>query len=152
MQKRVEDAPKLCSNCQGNDLRWHVGTHNGSGVVDGRLRSHDLSVQFYLGCEECSETLMTVYADDFMDKFNEDVTVNYEDVTGAIASFGMTMIPGLVAVIARAVVRVGCFNTLEGAGRYFMAAIEKEAELKKLGEEDGERHRRDDDSRGKKLA
>ena len=102
--------------------------------MDGWLRASDLSIEFLLGCEECSETLMTVYDEDFMRQVNKDVEVTYEDVTEAIKVFGMTMIPGLVVCIAKAAVRVGCFKSLEGAGRYFMTALEQEQELRATGE------------------
>lgn len=61
-----------CRHCgAGNDqLRWHCGKRNTSGVVDGRLRMHDVSTIFYLGCEQCSETLQVVSGDTIAELLN----------------------------------------------------------------------------------
>ena len=54
---------KNCKNCGSHILSWHCGTQNNSGVVDGRLRMHEIGVIFYLGCDECSETLSIINGD-----------------------------------------------------------------------------------------
>ena len=46
--------------CENPDLKWFPYIENNSGVQDGRLRIHDLSVSFFLGCECCSATVKTI--------------------------------------------------------------------------------------------
>jgi hypothetical protein len=53
-----------CTECGSKDLKWHCTQDTNSGVVDGRLRMHDVHTLFYLGCEHCSETLHTISGDD----------------------------------------------------------------------------------------
>lgn len=132
---QIEDAPSCCGNCDSICLKWYTHAINTSRVVDGRLCAHDMQVQFYLSCEECSETLMSLDASEFMRKINAPVEVSYETVTEAIDSFGITVIPALVGRIARAVVRVQCFRSLEGAVAYFAKAL-------KQAEEQGQSHER----------
>lgn len=52
-----------CTHCGSTELSWQVFKRNGSGVVDGRLRAHDIQCEFALGCDDCSETLRVVSAD-----------------------------------------------------------------------------------------
>lgn len=52
-----------CPNCDGTEFKWHAGVRNTSGVVDGRLRMHDVHPIFFLGCEECSETVKVTDGD-----------------------------------------------------------------------------------------
>jgi hypothetical protein len=52
-----------CPECESKRLVWGYTPRNTAGVVDGRLRLHDVRVEFYLGCEECSETLAVVDAE-----------------------------------------------------------------------------------------
>jgi hypothetical protein len=125
MVLRIEDAPEVCGNCHGTDLHWHVHKVNRSGVVDGRLRAHDLGVQFYLGCEGCSETLMTISDEEFMREANNSREANYAEVAAAISRFGITMVPGLVSYAAKAAIRTKCFKSIDGACRYFREALER---------------------------
>lgn len=135
MVMRIEDAPESCRNCGRTDLRWQVYNVNRSGVVDGRLRSNDISVQFCLGCEGCSETLMTLSANEFMREANTNREASYTDVVHAIECMGITMIPGLLSCVARAIVRVGCFKSNEGACKYLASALERaEKAAAKTGE------------------
>jgi hypothetical protein len=53
-----------CPECGSKDLQWHCTHETNSGVVDGRLRMHDINTLFYLGCNYCSETLKTVSGDE----------------------------------------------------------------------------------------
>ena len=57
------EAPTRCPECEGTLMSWFVHKTNHSGVVDGRLRMHDVGVEFVLGCDECGATVMTVPAD-----------------------------------------------------------------------------------------
>lgn len=56
--------PEICKECGGDQLRWHSQVKNTSGVVDGRLRSHEIRPIFVLGCDECSETLKVIDGDE----------------------------------------------------------------------------------------
>lgn len=47
-----------CSNCGSPALVWSAGPVKLNTVADGRLTMRDVETQFYLGCEECSETLI----------------------------------------------------------------------------------------------
>lgn len=53
-----------CPECGSSDTEWHCALTTNSGVVDGRLRMHDVASVFYLGCNCCSETIRTVSGDD----------------------------------------------------------------------------------------
>ena len=59
-----------CPNCDSEKLTWEAGTHHGGGVTDGRLRQNEVSGTFILGCEECSETINMVSADDVANYLN----------------------------------------------------------------------------------
>lgn len=52
-----------CRECGGTSLTWYPQQKNGSGVQEGRLRTHEVECVFFLGCDECSETLAFVSAD-----------------------------------------------------------------------------------------
>lgn len=54
---------KQCPECKSKDLEWSCGTQKISDVVDGRLTMHDVGVIFFLGCNECSETVAVVDGD-----------------------------------------------------------------------------------------
>jgi len=56
-------AKPKCPNCDSSELSWAPHLLNNSGVVDGRLRMHDVSCSFVLGCDECSETVRVIDAD-----------------------------------------------------------------------------------------
>jgi hypothetical protein len=47
-----------CPACEGGPLEWSAGPVKLNSVVDGRLTMRDVETQFYLGCTECSETLI----------------------------------------------------------------------------------------------
>ena len=59
-----------CTNCGGYDTTWDYSIENKSGVVDGRLRVHDMVVVFHLGCNECSETIKVINGNTFMAGLN----------------------------------------------------------------------------------
>ncbi len=52
-----------CPECGSTDTEWHCSQQTNSGVVDGRLRMHDVHTVFFLGCNECSETIRTIGGD-----------------------------------------------------------------------------------------
>jgi hypothetical protein len=58
-----------CRECYCHDISWFVGKDK-TDIQDGRLRMHDISVFFYLGCNYCSETLATVTEDAMLAHIN----------------------------------------------------------------------------------
>lgn len=59
-----------CPECGSTDTEWHCSQTTNSGVVDGRLRMHDVSTVFYLGCNCCSETICTMSGDEVAQRMN----------------------------------------------------------------------------------
>lgn len=60
-----------CPECGEYALRWSAGPVKLNTVADGRLTMRDVETQFYLGCESCSETLITgVSADQVLPLMN----------------------------------------------------------------------------------
>ena len=55
---------RICPECSDTDIEWFCRPHTNSGVVDGRLRMHDIRVEFYLGCNYCSETIESISSDE----------------------------------------------------------------------------------------
>lgn len=49
----------ICPVCGDKGLVWGVHSRKKSDVADGRLTAHDVETAFYLGCEHCSETLIS---------------------------------------------------------------------------------------------
>jgi hypothetical protein len=72
--KELKDSPdaivhpivtrRRCPECNGDNLEWGVSMRNTSGVVDGRLRMHEVACDFFLGCRDCSETVLVIKADE----------------------------------------------------------------------------------------
>lgn len=54
------NAPTACRRCKSSSLTWYCQPYNQSSVADGRLTMHNIDVRFFLGCDDCSETLMFV--------------------------------------------------------------------------------------------
>lgn len=67
---------KHCPDCGSESLTWNATVINKTGVQDGRLKIHDVSGLFYLGCEDCSATVAQIRADEvaeFLTKLQEDI-------------------------------------------------------------------------------
>lgn len=52
-----------CPECESTSLTWQAVNTNKSGIPEGRLRTHEVTCIFVLGCDDCSETIATVSAD-----------------------------------------------------------------------------------------
>lgn len=52
-----------CKECGNTHLTWQTSIINRSNVQQGRLNTSDVECLFFLGCDECSETLQTISAD-----------------------------------------------------------------------------------------
>jgi hypothetical protein len=64
---------KKCSECGSTDLSWLCQPKNLGGVVDGRLRMHEIGVEFFLGCNFCSETLQILSGDNVAEILTENL-------------------------------------------------------------------------------
>lgn len=62
-----------CQECRSFDLSWFCSMQNKSDVVDGRLRLHDISASFVLGCNECSATVQVVSADRLAQNMTDNI-------------------------------------------------------------------------------
>ncbi len=58
----------VCPECMDDEpdlsLEAAVATGPGPAVADGRLRMHELHVDFYIACNNCSATVAIFRADD----------------------------------------------------------------------------------------
>jgi len=62
--------PNKCKECGSKRLTWSASVENTGGCEDGRIRLHEVSGIFTLGCDECSETVAVVNADDIANFIN----------------------------------------------------------------------------------
>lgn len=49
----------VCPNCGGKKLAWDTAPAVRPGISPGRYNASDVTTEFYLGCGECSETLIS---------------------------------------------------------------------------------------------
>lgn len=59
-----------CKECGSKHLKWQTSNTNRSNVQQGLLNTSDVECLFFLGCDECSETLKTISADKVADLMN----------------------------------------------------------------------------------
>lgn len=59
-----------CSNCGSKNHSWDTTVIKNTRVQDGLLKLNETSGLFYLGCDECSETLLRVSADEVANHLN----------------------------------------------------------------------------------
>lgn len=52
-----------CRECGGTSLTWDTVNRARNGIQQNRLNTRDVECVFFLGCDNCSETLATVSAD-----------------------------------------------------------------------------------------
>lgn len=67
--------PTECKECGSSQLTWQNSIVNRSGVQQGRLNTHDVECLFFLGCDECSETLMTIGANKVASLMNANLAI-----------------------------------------------------------------------------
>ncbi|EGL64482.1 hypothetical protein AGRO_2691 [Agrobacterium sp. ATCC 31749] len=77
----VKAEKTTCKNCGGNLNSWFTSNRVNSMAVDGRLKSNEISCNFVLGCDECSETLRVVAADEIAGQMNATLSAQVQDVT-----------------------------------------------------------------------
>jgi hypothetical protein len=46
-----------CPECDSEQLTWFVSKRNAGAAQDGRLRMHEVAVEFVQGCDECGATV-----------------------------------------------------------------------------------------------
>lgn len=63
-----------CKNCGSFENSWFPSNRVNSVAVDGRLKSNEISCDFVLGCDACSETLRVVPAEEIACQMNADMT------------------------------------------------------------------------------
>lgn len=59
-----------CRECGSESLTWFARNENRTGIMEGRLRTHEVTCVFVLGCDDCSETLRVVSADKIVEHMN----------------------------------------------------------------------------------
>lgn len=59
-----------CKECGSSALTWHTANLNRSDVQQGRLRTGDIECVHFLGCDDCSETLVMLRAEQLADMLN----------------------------------------------------------------------------------
>jgi hypothetical protein len=87
-EKFIHSAPSVaakaaktkCKNCGGNLNSWFTSNRVNSVAVDGRLKSSEISCDFVLGCDECSETLRVVPADKIASQMNAALSAEVQEV------------------------------------------------------------------------
>lgn len=52
-----------CKKCGSTKLTWQTSNVIRNDIQQGRLRTSDVECQFFLGCDDCSETLYVIRAD-----------------------------------------------------------------------------------------
>lgn len=52
-----------CPECGSWELTWHCQPQNRGGVQDGQIKMNEVGVIFFLGCDECSETVRIIDGD-----------------------------------------------------------------------------------------
>ena len=67
--------PKSCGECESDDLFWFAQNTVPNGIQQNRLNTHDVQCVFVLGCNNCSETLRLVSADQIAELMNEQLVV-----------------------------------------------------------------------------
>lgn len=66
---------KSCPNCEGTSFTWGTSLVKNQNICNGLLRISDVSAVFYLGCDDCSETLQVVSPDLVAEELNK---INYQ--------------------------------------------------------------------------
>lgn len=59
-----------CKACGSTDLSWQTHNRALGGIQQGRLNTSDVQCQFVLGCNNCSETLKVLSADQVAELMN----------------------------------------------------------------------------------
>lgn len=62
---------KKCKACGSHSISWFPSLSTNTDVQDGRLKFNDILVDFYLGCDYCSETLAKASMMEILEKINE---------------------------------------------------------------------------------
>ena len=69
--------PERCKNCGEYfpHFTWDHVVGGASGIVDGRHRIGEMTVQVFLGCNHCSETLIVMPLDEWIQEAADYIPV-----------------------------------------------------------------------------
>lgn len=62
-----------CKKCGSKGLFWFTSNAIRNEIQQGRLNTNDVQCQFVLGCNNCSETLAVISADQVAGMMNEQL-------------------------------------------------------------------------------
>lgn len=85
-----------CKNCGSYMNSWFPSNRVNSVAVDGRLKSNEISCDFVLGCDMCSETLRVVPAEEIASQLNAG---NYLVLQNGRLSFTSSDMEGVKRVL-----------------------------------------------------
>lgn len=60
----------VCPACDEPELGWFCHLENTSGVVDGRLRMHEVRPTMVQGCGCCGHTVRSLTIEEFLDLYH----------------------------------------------------------------------------------
>lgn len=64
-----------CKECGSKSLSWFAQNTVQNGIQQNRLNTNDVVCMFVLGCDDCSETLKIISADDVAGIMNTSTKV-----------------------------------------------------------------------------
>ncbi|QHJ81263.1 MAG: hypothetical protein [Caudoviricetes sp.] len=67
----IDGVPRVCRECGSTALSWFAQNTVPNGTQQNRLNTHDVQCVFVLGCDDCSETLKIISADNIAEHFNK---------------------------------------------------------------------------------
>jgi len=110
-----------CRECGGDNLLWTQCNSNKTDVAEGRLRTHEITCSFVLGCEDCSETIAVISADKFIANYGtaQSELAALREELGQVKRTAMTEILALN-------------STLNNQAKELAAAEQRNAELSEL--------------------
>lgn len=59
-----------CNECGSDDVTWQLALTVPSDIQQNRLNTHNILPVFFLGCNNCSETVQQIGEDSFMSVVN----------------------------------------------------------------------------------
>jgi len=83
-----------CKACGSDDLFWYSHIHNHSTVQVNRLNTNDVTCLLILGCNNCSETLMTVKADRIAERMTAALKSTAEAEPQCLRCLDKKTVPG----------------------------------------------------------
>lgn len=69
MKSTLSQTMTECPECGSPELRWDSMPRKLTTIADGQLTMRDVETIFFLGCEECSETVVSEVGPDEVAKY-----------------------------------------------------------------------------------